>query len=172
VAKVRVAASPIHGRGLVAARDLRKGEEAFRFEGPLVPWDRVTHRGVQVWRDWYVEPAAPGRHINHACAPTCEVTAGLAVRTRGPLTAGEELTIDYASVVLWEPWRMACACSAPACRGQVHAWGKLPEAVRARYPAPLFTWVERGRVPRGLPAWLEQGAAKALERKSLRGPRP
>jgi hypothetical protein len=57
-------------------------------------------------------------------------------------------------VVLWAPWRMACACGAAACRGEARPWGALPPATRARYPRPLFAWAEEGRLPRGLPPWL------------------
>jgi hypothetical protein len=166
---LRLAPSAIHGRGVFAAEPVARGAVAFRFEGPLVPAARVSQRGIQVWRDWYVDPEAPGRFVNHACAPTCEVTRGLEVRPRRRLRAGEELTIDYSSVVLWEPWRMACACGAAACRGEVRAWGRVPAAVRARYPAPLFTFLERGVVPADLPAALATAARVHLaQRQRLR----
>lgn len=160
VARVRVGRSGIHGRGVFAARALRRSEVAFRITGPLVPWSEVTPNGVQVWRDWYVEPRPPGRFVNHACAPNCEVTRALAVRPRRALAPGEELTIDYSSVVLWEPWRMRCACGGARCRRVVRAWGRTPPAVRARYPAPLFTFVARGVVPPGLPPALRRAAVR------------
>lgn len=168
--KVRTGRSAIHGRGVFAARALRRGEVAFRLTGPLVPWDRVTPNGIQVWRDAYLEPEPPGRHLNHACQPNAEVTRGLAVRARRAIPRGEEITIDYCSVVLWEPWRMPCACGAPRCRRVVRAWGRTPPAVRRRYPRPLFAWLERGVVPSGIPLWLRSQARAAAERSGLRRP--
>lgn len=172
MASVRVARSGIHGRGVVAARALARGEVAFRIEGRLVAGDRVTSNGIQVWRDHYVEPRPPARFVNHACQPNAEVTRGLEVRARRAIAPGEEVTIDYCSVVLWEPWRMRCACGGPRCRGTVRAWGRTPPAVRRRYPLPLFAWVEEGRVPRGLRAGLAAGARDALTRRRGRGTPP
>lgn len=160
-----MARSSIHGRGVVAARPLERGEVALRIEGKLVPHTRVTHNGIQVWRDWYVEPRSPARFLNHSCTPTAEVTRTLQVRARRNLAKGDEVTIDYATVVLWEPWRLRCACGSARCRGSVRAWGRSPAAVRARYPVPLFAWVERGRVPTGLTRGLRRGAqARADDR--------
>lgn len=162
MAKVRIRRSAIHGRGVVASRPLRRGEVAFRFAGPLVHASHVSKHGIQVWRDAYLEPRAPGRFINHACQPTAEVTRALEVRARRALAAGEELTIDYSTVVLWAPWRMRCACGARRCRGLVRAWGRSPPRVRARAPKPLFAWLEERRVPRGLPRGLDRAARARL----------
>ncbi|MCA1813604.1 MAG: SET domain-containing protein [Halobacteriales archaeon] len=167
----RFGPSGIHGKGVFADRALDPRAALFRVHGDLVPWSRVSQRGYQVWRDWYVEPAArsPSRILNHACQPSCEVTARLDIRARRRIAPGEELTIDYASVVLWEPWRMACACGQEGCRGEVRAWGRSPEEVRARYPMPLFSFVERGRVPPGLPGPLREAAARAAGPPGARG---
>lgn len=168
---MRVRASPIHGKGVFAERVLPPRAPLFRVEGTLVPWSRVTADGYQVWRDWYVEPAprSPARFLNHGCLPNCEVTASLDVRPRRRVAPGEELTIDYSSVVLWEPWRMRCACGQEACRAEARAWGLLPGAVRARYPAPLFSFVERGRVPPGLPTPLREAAQREAQRRARPG---
>lgn len=160
MANVRVGPSPIHGRGVFARRGLRPGQTAFRVQGRPVPAARVTKNGIQVWRDWYVEPRPPARFINHACQPNCEVTAGLEVRARRAIRAGEELTIDYSSVVLWEPWTMPCGCGKRLCRTTVRAWTESPAAVRRRYPVPLFAWVEGGRVPAATPSFLRAAATK------------
>lgn len=167
VAKVRVGRSGIHGRGVFATRRLRVAESVFAIQGPLVPSARVTQNGIQVWRDWYLEPRGVGRYVNHACRPNAEVTRGLVVRARRAVRPGEELTIDYATVMLWEPWRMPCRCGGSRCRGVVRAWGRTATAVRRRYPAPFFSFIERGKVPREAPPRLRAAARRVMR---LRGP--
>ena len=87
-----------------------------------------------------------GRFVNHSCAATC-LSPGfdfeIAVRD---IAAGEEITDDYGTLNLDEPFR--CLCGAPWCRGQVlpddpvrHAveWdlrlaGAFPEIARVAQP--------------------------------------
>jgi hypothetical protein len=93
-----------------------------------------------------------GRFVNHSCAATC-LSPGfdfeIAVRD---IAAGEEITDDYGTLNLEEPF--PCLCGAPRCRGQVlpddpvrHGaeWdlliaGAFPEI--ARVGQPLWDLVE------------------------------
>jgi hypothetical protein len=53
--------------------------------------------------------------------------------TRREISAGDELTIDYATMITDPGWQMACRCGAASCRGTIRGddW-KLP-ALRTRY---------------------------------------
>ena len=60
--------------------------------------------------------------VNHSCDPNC----GLFQRggdtflwTVRPIAANEELSFDYSTSMLDEPWSMDCACGEKACRGVV-----------------------------------------------------
>lgn len=66
-------------------------------------------------------PWNPARHINHSCAPNCEVQSSrgriwiVAVRDIAP---GEELTYDYGFDYA-EAWDHPCRCGAPECAGYI-----------------------------------------------------
>jgi SET domain-containing protein len=136
----RVRQSRIHGRGVFAARRIRKGTRVIEYVG-----ERVTH--VEADRRYEDRPADDNhtflfivdkrtvidagvdgnaaRYINHSCNPNCETVTEQrrifieAIRTIQP---GEELSYDYQ--ILREPGDgpdideiFACRCGTPQCRG-------------------------------------------------------
>lgn len=89
--------SPIHGRGLFATREFRRGDLIGTFEGvptrrngTYVLWlfDDETDEaeGLRVTNDL--------RFMNHAGRPNAELDE-LEVRARRRIRAGDEITIDY-----------------------------------------------------------------------------
>jgi SET domain-containing protein len=136
----RVRQSRIHGRGVFAARRIRKGTRIIEYVG-----DRVTHAEAdRRYEDRPVEDnhtflfivdartvidAGVGgnaaRYINHCCEPNCETVIEdrrvfiQALRTIQP---GEELSYDYQiQREKGDPPDIdaifACRCGAPGCRG-------------------------------------------------------
>jgi SET domain-containing protein len=136
----RVRQSRIHGRGVFAARRIRKGTRIIEYVG-----ERVTH--AEADRRYEDRPADDNhtflfivdartvidagvdgnaaRYINHSCNPNCETVTEKrrifieAIRTIQP---GEELSYDYQ--IQREPGDgpeideiFACRCGAPDCRG-------------------------------------------------------
>jgi hypothetical protein len=57
-----------------------------------------------------------GRYLNHSCEPSCVSLYDFSVAMRD-IHPGEQLTDDYSSLNLDEPF--ACGCRAPSCRGEV-----------------------------------------------------
>jgi SET domain-containing protein len=136
----RVRQSAIHGRGVFAARRIRKGTRIIEYVG-----ERVSHaeadrryedRPIEdnhtflfiVDRRTVIDAGVDGnaaRFINHSCAPNCETVIEdrrvfiEAVQTIQP---GEELSYDYQ--IMREKGDppdideiFACRCGAPGCRG-------------------------------------------------------
>jgi len=136
----RVRQSRIHGRGVFAARQIRKGTRIIEYVG-----ERVTH--AEADRRYEDRPADDNhtflfivdartvidagvdgnaaRYINHSCSPNCETVTEKrrifieAIRT---IRAGEELSYDYQ--IQREPGDgpdideiFACRCGAENCRG-------------------------------------------------------
>jgi SET domain-containing protein len=135
----RVRQSKIHGRGVFAARRIRKGTRVIEYVG-----ERVTH--AEADRRYEDRPADDNhtflfivdartvidagvdgnaaRYINHSCDPNCETVTEKrrifieAIRTIQP---GEELSYDYQ--IQREPGDppeideiFACHCGAQGCR--------------------------------------------------------
>ena len=136
--------SAIHGRGVFAARTIRKGACIIEYRGQRVSWpdalerpdsdpDNPYHTFFFSLDDGRVIDAAvrgnAARWINHSCAPNCEAVIEddriwiYALRT---IREGEELLYDY-RFILDEPHtpeakrRYPCACGAAECRGTILA---------------------------------------------------
>jgi SET domain-containing protein len=124
--------SPIHGRGLFAARPLATGERVLPYAGERIGKRESARRAAARGRgpvllfelnsrhdlDGGVR-SNPARFLNHSCAPNCEAVAvrgRVWIRARRAIARGEELTFDYGFRLAWcldHP----CHCGAPACAG-------------------------------------------------------
>jgi len=136
----RVLVSPIHGRGVFAARTIRKGETIIEYRGRRTTWDEASeadgddgdpyHTFLFSLDDGRVIDAGvrgnAARFINHSCAPNCETfeddDGRVYIAARRPIRAGEELSYDYHLEVdgkVGPRLRRAyqCRCGAPRCRG-------------------------------------------------------
>lgn len=58
------------------------------------------------------------RFNNHSCQPSCRTVGDFDIAVRD-IAAGDELTIEYATINVLETFE--CRCGAPACRGTVRA---------------------------------------------------
>jgi len=133
--------SGIHGRGVFAARAIRKGMTIIEYRGERTTWaiasrrpdselDNPHHTFIFELADGRVIDAGvrgnAARWINHSCAPNCETyeddDGRVFIEARRAIRAGEELTYDYQ---LSYDGRIgprvraayACHCGARTCRG-------------------------------------------------------
>ena len=133
--------SKIHGRGVFAARNIRKGTCIIEYKGERISWkealrrpdtdpDNPFHTFFFSLDDGRVIDAAVGgnaaRWINHSCAPNCETEEDdegrVHIFARRPIAPGEELTYDYKLTIdgrLTKEERawFACRCGKTRCRG-------------------------------------------------------
>ncbi|MFI4902265.1 MAG: SET domain-containing protein [Burkholderiales bacterium] len=137
--------SPIHGRGVFAARTIRGKQTIIEYRGERTTWDDANARppsdpdnpyhtflfGLDDGRviDADVRGNA-ARWINHSCRPNCETyeddKGRVFIAARRRIERGEELTYDYQ--LTWEgrmgkKMRAAytCRCGARRCRGTMLA---------------------------------------------------
>jgi len=121
---VVVRSSPIHGRGVFAARRIEAGDVVIdECRTPLSDDDlRNLPPGeqpyVSVVDGHHVLMQAPSRFVNHSCNPNARATdrGDIAIRT---IEAGEEVTVDYADEVA--DLQMECNCKASTCRSLVRS---------------------------------------------------
>jgi D-alanine-D-alanine ligase len=84
-----------------------------------------------VYALWDADPSGWAPQ-NHSCDPNT-VYQGLEVIARRPIAAGEELTLDYATMLNEQSEPFDCHCGAPTCRGVVR--GTPGNSVTARAAA-------------------------------------
>jgi SET domain-containing protein len=146
--------SPIHGRGVFAARPIARGTRIVEYRGERISASEAARRYhdhsaqsitlvFAVDDDTVIDAGRGGntaRYINHSCEPTCEAR----IDDRGKvfiwalrdLAPGEELTYDYnLEPAVPRPRRWAalyrCRCRAKGCRGTMLNRSEAPRA-RAR----------------------------------------
>ncbi len=148
------------GYGMFASRPIAAGElvEAFE-EQPhvLVSRSRVErlwspqrqeqlrHFGWpltdEIWVMWDSDPES-WKPINHSCDPNTWVT-GLDLHARRAVAAGEEITMDYATMYTQRDVDFRCTCGAASCRGAWEGDDHLKPWFRERYGAHVTDYVRR-----------------------------
>jgi len=137
--------SAIHGRGVFAARTIRKGADIIEYRGQRITMkeadrrpdsdpDNPYHTFLFELDDGRVIDAAvrgnAARWINHSCAPNCEPyeddEGRVFIAAKRTIRKGEELGYDYqlnvdgrVSKAMREAY--ACRCGTPRCRGTMLA---------------------------------------------------
>jgi hypothetical protein len=133
--------SPVHGRGVFAARTIRKGTDIVEYRGQRITMkeadrrpdsdpDNPYHTFLFELDDGRVIDAAvrgnAARWINHSCAPNCEPyeddDGRVFIAAKRTIRKGEELGYDYRLNVdgrITKEMReaYACRCGSRRCRG-------------------------------------------------------
>ncbi|MBN2567537.1 SET domain-containing protein-lysine N-methyltransferase [Candidatus Woesearchaeota archaeon] len=126
---VIVKASRIHGTGVFAARDFRKGETVLRWDlsrrltkkqAAAVPDDEKPFITFIGGKHTLLLP--PERFVNHSCDNNTRAEGHCDVAVRD-IREDEEITADYADDL--EPGvEMACRCGSPRCRRVIRNLGE------------------------------------------------
>jgi len=118
--------SPIHGYGIFACRDIKKGEEFYE-----IPLDDLRYenykRYAYIGNDQYVNDEKVLNWVNHSCNPNTildidRVAPVLIART--DIRAGSEITCNYNGTEVSGVYRN-CNCGSPACTGKFGKRGLL-----------------------------------------------
>ncbi len=133
--------SHIHGRGVFAARKIRKGTCIIEYKGQRISWpealerpdtdaDNPFHTFFFSLDDGRVIDASvrgnAARWINHSCSPNCQTEEDddghVHIYAKKAIDAGAELTYDYKLTIdgklsKKERAHFACHCGKKKCRG-------------------------------------------------------
>jgi hypothetical protein len=154
VRKYIVRRSPIHGRGVFAARRIRPGERIIEYTG-----ERLTNEELDARMEGHVETGhtmlftvdddttidasrrgSAARYINHSCEGNCATVheeGRIFIEAARNIQPGAELTYDYCLDI---PGRItnelkrlyACNCGAPACGGSLLVRARVKRRRRRR----------------------------------------
>jgi len=132
---VAVRRSTIEGYGLFAGSDMPEGVVLMRLGGRLVSFSELSVLMEQaiadplqpyidtitVYEDTHLLlPTGSGAHFgNHSCDPNLWHIGPYDLSSRRDITAGEELTIDYATSSGLPGFVMECRCGSALCRGTI-----------------------------------------------------
>lgn len=136
--------SPVHGRGVFAARKIPAGTRIIEYKGELIDNDEANRReNLKAADDFHtfffsledgriIDGGSRGndaRWINHACEPNCEAQeedGRVFIYALRDIRRGEELNYDYGLLLEGRHTpkvkrNYACRCGAKTCRGTLLA---------------------------------------------------
>lgn len=112
--------SPIHGKGIFAAKDFSENETICEFGGEIIDEAECIKRENEnnVYIFWYdgnnyidVQNDEIIKYLNHSCSPNCRIEQGekeftLKIVACKKIRKGDEITIDYGYPEIYEN----CSC--------------------------------------------------------------
>lgn len=143
--KAEVGESDIHGRGLFAKERIAKDEVVCvkgghifdrRTRDSMPDWYRDAE--IQIGEDLFIGPMKEDERdgsmifSNHSCDPNIGVRGQIVFVAMRDISAGEELTHDWA-MTDDDEYEMVCRCGAGRCRGTVTGKDWINEDLRLRY---------------------------------------
>jgi uncharacterized protein len=145
-------AIPGLGFGLFTRSPLPKDEVIFLAAGLLMDeailerdFGEITNYGWQVEDDVYLLETVESleRYANHSCNPNCGAYGQLGLISMRELSAGEQITFDYAMTQSIPVLFQECACGANNCRGKINPEDYLRPDLQQRYRGYFSPYLER-----------------------------
>ncbi len=176
--KTELRASPIHGRGLFARRDIAQGEIVAIKGGHVLDASaltrarpRISESYIQIEDAFYLGARTRSEvkrnkiWLNHSCRPNVGIRGQSVFVAMCAVKAGEELTYDWAMEEN-NPATTRCTCRSPGCRqiltGQDWTRSTLQRRYRGYFSAYLAEKIRhRARRSRAPSARRSESAARA-----------
>jgi SET domain-containing protein len=142
--KIEIVKSKIHGKGLIAKEQIKKGDFAGFIKGPVKYKVNTTLKDslqnpdwVGFAKNWWTDPLPPFKYLNHSCDPTCGITGTRTLRALRDIAIGEEITIDYSTTEVDPHWFLHCNCRSKDCRKEIRSIQKISPKIFKKY-SPLI----------------------------------
>lgn len=139
--KIFVLKSKIHGKGVFAAEDIKRGEKIQYINGEKVKKvvkSKAESKKIENWIGmgkslWINTKGTPFRYINHSCYPNAAITGTKTVVALEDIKSGSEINIDYSMTDADPYWHIKCHCGAKNCRKEIRAIYTVPPEVFKRH---------------------------------------
>ncbi len=145
--------SGIHGRGLFAAKPIRKNEIVAIKGGHILSRDQLKKKRkivgdsyIQIDDDFFLAPLTKEEHdtvmmfINHSCGPNVGVKGQITYVAMHDIKPGEELTLDYA-MIDDDDFTMTCGCNKPNCRKTISGRDWKRKELQKKYGEYFATFI-------------------------------
>ncbi len=136
--KFKVSKSHIDGVGLYVVNSYKRGEFIDYIDGEKVVIKKFTPTLSKIgWNwigtsrfTWINTDKSPFRFINHSCDPNVAIRGERTVYALKPITAGEEITMDYSLTECQDDWLIPkCHCCSKNCRKIIRAIQYLDQSI-------------------------------------------
>ncbi len=147
------------GQGMFALEPVAEGELLVVWGGELrtagqiaALQDEGNCHGLQVDEGvylWSIQAGDAGDYVNHSCNPNAWISGQISLLARRDISAGEEITFDYATTDASDYDTFECACGDALCRARVTGqdWQRpeLQERYRGHFSAYIQRRIDKGR---------------------------
>ncbi|MFA5773251.1 MAG: SET domain-containing methyltransferase [Candidatus Paceibacterota bacterium] len=132
--KIYIGKSKLHGKGILAGRDIKKGEILFIIKGLKLNFlinnkEKAKIAGLN-WigfgKNIWVDPINYGFYINHSCNPNSAIKGRVTIVAIRNIKKDEEITFDYSLSEADIFWHIKCSCSSKNCRKTIKSIQFLP----------------------------------------------
>lgn len=138
--QIYVCDSKIHGKGIRAGEDIKKGEIIQPIKGKMCfltvknKKDSLSHPNwIGIAENQWIDPTKPFKFLNHSCKPNSGVKGKVNIVAIKNIKEGEEITIDYSIIEGDNLWEMKCVCNEKGCREVIRSVQHLPEKTFKKY---------------------------------------
>ncbi len=123
------------GAGVFSRKSFKKDQVLFVFAKKIVPWTKADHRSIQLGKNRWLTPDKEdlGFFLNHSCHPNSRFKHPHFIAALSDIKPGEEITIDYSSVIDIPRWDMDCCCGSKDCRKIVKSYSQSPKKIKEKY---------------------------------------
>jgi len=148
--KVAVRETQSIGKGLLAIKNIKKGEVIADWTGGKVyeaesctklPTKEIADHAIQFEEHKWIDTEGIGRCSNHSCEPNCGIKGKFQVVTMRDIKKGEWCTWDY-EMTEDSDWVMECKCGTSFCRKKIGAFKNMPKEIRKKYNGYISDWLK------------------------------
>ncbi len=146
--------SKLHGLGVFAKEEIKKGELICILGGVIVPsseikeyWGKMSHVGIQIHEDFFMVPTTreeleQNGVFNHSCEPNIGFLEDIQFVAIKDIQPGEELVFDYAfSETLMDPFE--CKCESDKCRKTITSNDWKIKEIQTKYKKYFSPYLRR-----------------------------
>ncbi len=144
---ITISTSSIHGNGIFAKKDFKKGETVFIIKGKLIHWIVNNQKESLYGPDWigirktvWINPDGAAKYLNHSCSANCGIRGKVKVTAIKDIKKNEEITVDYSITEIDRMWHMKCQCGSKNCRKTVRSIQFLPKKIYNKYNPYIPTY--------------------------------
>ncbi len=133
--KIYIGKSKLHGKGLFANQNIKKGEIIAIIKGKVVNWIVINKSTSAVGPNWiglrknhWINPNHTFEKLNHSCNPSSGIRGSRTLVAIRNIKNEEEVTIDYSITEEDLFWRLnsKCKCGSKKCRKIIRSIQFLP----------------------------------------------
>jgi len=141
--KVEIRNSKINKNGMFAKEDISKGEIVYIKGGHILTKDEIFSSSVinsylPISDEYFIGAISPDEepfiklYNNHSCDPNCGLHGEVTFVAIRDISAGEELTTDYAFIDN-EDYSFVCHCGSTSCRHIVTGYDWKIKSLQEKY---------------------------------------